>query len=63
MIVTHTLSDSHDINSSGIECLHTFVMVQAGVDRVDSDSVDSKLFQIWDISSTVGWVRQGVEEG
>ena len=45
---------SHDIYPSVLEHLHTLVVIETGIDRVDSDGVYAELLKVGDIPGTVG---------
>ena len=54
--------DTHDINSRPTECLHASVVVQRRIHTIYTDSVDSKLLEVGQVTLTCGCIGEGVDE-
>lgn len=52
----------HDINSSPTECLHASVVVQRRIHAIYTDSVDSELLEVGQVTLTGGSIGEGVDE-
>jgi hypothetical protein len=52
----------HDINSRPTECFHASVVVQRRIHAIYTDSVDSELLEVGQVTLTCGSIGEGVDE-